>query len=69
MPTPDNKYCPECIFFEGKTYDAVKEFRKKNKGHIGCSGIPFADGEFPYDCHAHCFRDTPYPKFDDDYII
>ena len=53
---PDNKYCPECTNFEGETYDEVIAFREKY-GFCGCSGIPSSSGEFPYECHPHCFTD------------
>ena len=68
MSRPDNKYCPECIFFEGIEWDDIKKYREEHN-HTGCSGIPAATGEFPYDSHPHCFRDTPLPTVDDDYVI
>ena len=68
MSRPDNKYCPECIFFEGLEWKDTVAYREKH-GHTGCSGIPHATGEFPYDYPPHCFRDTPLPTIDDDYSI
>jgi len=53
---PDNKYCPECTRYEGETFDEAMAFREKY-GFSGCSGIPSSSGEFPYDCHPHCFTD------------
>ncbi len=64
----DNKYCPECIDFCGLEWSDMKAFIEKN-GRTGCSGIPAATGEFPYDSHPHCFRDEPMPTVDDDYVI
>lgn len=51
---PDNKYCKQCSYYDGNGNQL--NFLKKY-GYTGCSGISRADGEFPYDCKAHCFTD------------
>ena len=58
--TPDNKYCPTCAEFEGDGMDFYKKF-----GRSGCSGIPSASGEFPFDSKVHCFVDGPTKTFDE----
>lgn len=50
---PDNKFCEQCSYYDGN--DHFKFLEKY--GYMGCSGIPHASGEFPYDAKPHCFTD------------
>ena len=63
MAIPDNKYCPECIYFGGRDWDEIQEYYQKH-GNRGCSGIPSATGEFPFNYHPHCFSDQLPPEPD-----
>lgn len=58
MPYTDNKCCKNCTMFEGTNWDSCIKFIKKY-GEYGCSGIPSASGEFPYNAPAHCFTEKP----------
>jgi len=54
MANPDNKYCTECSYYNNFDPDFYEKY-----GNTGCSGIDHSSGEFPYECHPHCFSDVP----------
>jgi len=58
MSNPDNKYCKDCAMYEGDKWNSFSDFRQKY-GRYGCSGIPDASTEFPYEYHPHCFIKEP----------